>query len=898
MKRSYLFRTGLCGLLLLLMFSLSVSSFAASAGPTLSVNAAAGQKPISPYIYGINFADPTLAAELHFPVDRYGGNATTRYNWQNDTANHASDWYFENISNGNPNPGGLPNGSASDLFVDQDRSTGSKTIMTIPLIGWTPKDNVKRCGFSVAKYGAQQSTDPWMPDCGNGKHTDGTNITGNDPTDTSVAIGPSFVQGWVQHLMSRYGTAANGGVLFYDYDNEPDLWCDTHRDVHPNGATYDEMKASTYAYGAALKATDPGAKTLGPVGWGFNSLLYSGGDQCAPGSWWVNPPDRTAHGGVPFGDWYLQQMAAYEKQHGVRILDYYDNHFYPQGANVSLTNAVDSATAALRLRSTRSLWDPTYTDESWIAQVIQLIPRLHNMINADYPGTKTAITEYNWGALNNINGALVQGDVLGIFGREGLDLAALWSGPAATDPGAYAFRMYLNYDGAGGHFGDTSVSANSTNQDQLAIYASTRSSDGALLLMIINKDPSNDLTSAVSLSGFSPAAVAKVYRYSQANLGGIVHLSDQAVTSTGFSTTFPAYSMTLFVIPHATGLKSPTPSTVPSKTNTPTSTLSKTNTPSVTPSNTVIPATNTPTNTATLTKTSIPATNTSMPTKTTLPTSTPTNTATPTYTLIPATNTAIPTKTNVPTNTPTNTASSTNTVIPSSNTPIPTKTNVPTITPTNTATSTHTPIPATNTPVPTKTALPTSTHTNTATSTHTPIPATNTPFSTKTTIPTGTPSKTNTPVPSKTATPTNTPSLSGIIVDDAASGWHWYNWHLYRKSSLYKGTGHGNNNIVGGGMYIFDGIGVDVYTWTGPNGGKVHLFIDGKLIGTYSEYSAAPKYQQLLASVSGLKSGKHTLMIFSAYSWRKWTMVDFLKITPGSGATLTPTFVPAINHSH
>ena len=43
-------------------------------------------------------------------------------------------------------------------------------------------------------------------------------------------------------------------------------------------------------------------------------------------------------------------------------------------------------------------------------------------------------------------------DVLGIFGREPLDFANMWSPPGAQDPIAYAFRMFRNYDGNGGQF--------------------------------------------------------------------------------------------------------------------------------------------------------------------------------------------------------------------------------------------------------------------------------------------------------------------------------------------------------------------------------------------------------------------------------------------------------------
>ena len=55
-------------------------------------------------------------------------------------------------------------------------------------------------------------------------------------------------------------------------------------------------------------------------------------------------------------------------------------------------------------------------------------------MNSYYPGTLTGITEYNWGAENHINGATAQADIYGIFGREGLDMAARWTTPDATTP--------------------------------------------------------------------------------------------------------------------------------------------------------------------------------------------------------------------------------------------------------------------------------------------------------------------------------------------------------------------------------------------------------------------------------------------------------------------------------
>ena len=89
---------------------------------------------------------------------------------------------------------------ASDSFVDQNNLTGTKTLMTVPLIGWVaksrPSGHPYDCGFKISKYGSQQGNDSqWDPDCGNGILTNGTPVTGNDPLDTSIAITPAFVTG-------------------------------------------------------------------------------------------------------------------------------------------------------------------------------------------------------------------------------------------------------------------------------------------------------------------------------------------------------------------------------------------------------------------------------------------------------------------------------------------------------------------------------------------------------------------------------------------------------------------------------------------------------------------------------------------------------------------------------
>lgn len=530
----------------------------------LSVDASANRKPISPLIYGMNFPDQQLIQELGLTVQRRGGNATTRYNWQNDFYNTGSDWFFENIASENPDRSTLPNGSAADRFVEQGQTMAIQSLMVVPLIGYVAKDSSLQhpfaCGFKVSSYGAQQRVDPYDTNCGNGIHSNGSSITNNNPADTSIAVGPDFVKAWVQHLVQRYGRAAAGGLRFYNLDNEPGLWPETHRDVYPQHVTYTELRDRGLAYAATIKDADSSAQVLGPVQDGWTRYFYASYHSYPDA---VAQAERDSYAGTPFVEWYLREMKAAEQKQGRRLLDYLDLHYYPQASGVALQGAGDAQQQALRLRSTRSLWDASYVDESWIAgtesgnTAVKLIPRMHDWVAQQYPGTRLAIGEYNWGALDHINGALAQADVLGIFGREGLDLATLWAPPSAQQPGAFAFRMYRNYDGQGKTFGETSVQAISSNQDQLSIYAATRA-DGALTLMIINKTGST-LSADLTLDGIVLKNPAQLYSYSQADLQHIIQAADLPVGKlTNLS--FPGESISLLVFPAAT---QPSPTRTP-----------------------------------------------------------------------------------------------------------------------------------------------------------------------------------------------------------------------------------------------------------------------------------------------------------------------------------------------
>ncbi len=207
-----------------------------------------------------------------------------------------------------------------------------------------------------------------------------------------------------------------------------------------------------------------------------------------------------------------------------------------------------------RNRSTRSLWDPGYVDETWINDRVQLVPRLKSWVNTYYPGTAIGITEYNWGAENHINGATTQADIYGIFGREGLDMGARWATPASSTPTYKAMKMYRNYDGNRSTFGDVSVAANVPNPDNVAAFAAARSADGALTVMVISKYLSATTQATISLANVNHRGIAQAWQLTSAN--AITRLSDLTFSGNSIVATLPAQSITLFVVP-ANGTATP-----------------------------------------------------------------------------------------------------------------------------------------------------------------------------------------------------------------------------------------------------------------------------------------------------------------------------------------------------
>jgi len=168
---------------------------------------------------------------------------------------------------------------------------------------------------------------------------------------------------------------------------------------------------------------------------------------------------------------------------------------------------------------------------------------------ANYPGVKTGITEYCWGADENIGGALAQAEIEGIMGREGLDLATRWCAPTTGTVTFKAAQLFRNYDGESSTFGDTSISALAPDPDALSAFAALRSKDGALTALVVDKRISELTPLRLRLANFKAGKMAQHFQLSADNK--ITRLPDVPVVNGALSMDLPPQSINLFIVPKA-----------------------------------------------------------------------------------------------------------------------------------------------------------------------------------------------------------------------------------------------------------------------------------------------------------------------------------------------------------
>lgn len=520
--------------------------------------------PISPLIYGISDStggDADVLSWLGVSLVRWGGNARTMHNWEINASNAGSDWEFRNVSQGDTTPG-----SASLLFMQRNEQLGASSLLTIPTIGWVAKDgNNNSQSINVPEQGGPSTapgsdiaftrflngvwSQPYDPAANRARTSLPSFSSKNAPFTypPDLSDGKVYQDEWVWYLKSK--RPPGSPPMIYGMDNEPELWADnTHVDVRPVRMGYDDVLSNFLTYARAVKKVDPGGLVAGPESWGVTAYTFSALDEGGDG--FRTAADRAAHGGLPFLQWFLRAARDSDKAQGQRSLDVLDVHYYPNAGQYTGDNSPDMQQK--RMQAPRALWDAQYKEPSWVARTewgnLALLPRLRNLINQEYPGTRIGISEWNFGGENDISGAIATADTLGIYGREGAYLASYWGLPKIGSPTGWAFRIYRNYDGKGSAFGAQAIDTISSDTQNFSAYGSLNAQGNKLTLVLINKDMSRTADVSVNPISFLAAPTATQYLYSPADLSAIQSSSVSIPNPAAIKVSLPPTSIMLLAV--------------------------------------------------------------------------------------------------------------------------------------------------------------------------------------------------------------------------------------------------------------------------------------------------------------------------------------------------------------
>lgn len=458
------------------------------------------RRPISPLLYGMNTAQegilpPAVLAGVTFL--RRGGDRSNAYNWETNASNGAAkigwanDMYLARNLARPDAPGELDR-----VLIEQDLAAGRGTMLPFVL-----NDHVA---------GAVTSGIPWdRPGWDIGAYFRRVELVKPTPfaATPDLADGVAYTDENVDFLRRQFpgDIYARGPTqVMVGSDNEPDLYVSNFPMLQrgsgdplhaPNGVevgrrlTGADFTARYLRFAKRVKEIVPGAYLVGPDHFHFDG--------------YTNFHTPGAGGYTDDGRWYmddfLASVRAESEAAGVRLLDTWDFHWYPQqmfaGTFVwKLDDAIRKMSEAeidAVVQGPRSYWDPDFDEHSWITDdhlhgPARILTRLLPRVEAGYPGTTVGVTEYFPGGCAHVSSALGVVDTLGIFARMGVHIAAMW--PHTCDLGfAFAgFRLLRNADGNGLGFDATNVAVEHPEKVESSVYAAS-DDDARVTVLVVNK---------------------------------------------------------------------------------------------------------------------------------------------------------------------------------------------------------------------------------------------------------------------------------------------------------------------------------------------------------------------------------------------------------------------------
>lgn len=293
---------------------------------------------------------------------------------------------------------------------------------------------------------------------------------------------------------------------FWEVGNEPDLYPARAGEPAYSPAWYSQRFR---AYAQAMKAEDPSITIFGPV-------LSNKLDE------WMRP--------------FIGECGD--------IADGLSWHFY--GGNSKQAEADLLASPARfdqQVAKVRGWWrDPAVNPKGNMREVPLLLSEYGASYDTNSPKNLTTQAAAIWTADMLGHLATQRIDLAAYFALWGIGFHGVWDNRGKIRPVYQTFVLF-------NQFGDRLLRAES-DQPLLPAYAALRP-DGALSLMIVNKDPQRTFRAAIDLQGFGAAAPVRVWRHDQQTPGTP---SEYTGPLDPLDISLPPYSTTMLVIPGRSGL--------------------------------------------------------------------------------------------------------------------------------------------------------------------------------------------------------------------------------------------------------------------------------------------------------------------------------------------------------
>jgi len=505
---------------------------------TITVNATQDKHAVSPYIYGRNqtFDQPDQFykdAGLQL-VRMNGGNNATKYNWRKKISSHP-DWYNNVYAED-------WDGTSQNI---QSNFPGMRAMWAFQLLGKVASNtnnNFDDWDFNHSQYWKGVN---WnlagggIPDTSAAatkplKEGDITLYTQDWPADSSVEI--------LNHWFGVNGLGLNKDqFIYWNMDNEPDVWNGTHDDVMPVLISASDFMDRFITLAKKARALFPDIKICGPV-------------TTSEWQWYKWGSENITIGGKYYSwlEYFIKRCADEEKASGTRVLDVVDLHNYPyypsNNAALQLHRMYYDETydypGANGVKTINGGWDTSQTKE-------YIFKRINNWLNQYFGqnhGITLGISEWSPGHSDPNLSSVIYASHLGLFANNGVEYFTPWNWYSGMWETMHLFSRYAkNY----------SVSSTSSLENVVSAFTTIDQAADSMTVIIVNRDTNASRNVTVNISGLSvsngsyrtlqlsslPSSETFISHTNNALKSNIVN-----VTSNSFSITVPPVSSTAVLL--------------------------------------------------------------------------------------------------------------------------------------------------------------------------------------------------------------------------------------------------------------------------------------------------------------------------------------------------------------